>query len=188
MLLGGGIYMVLSGSGRPCLAPRSLDRLVGRRSSFTRRISTLYPNALAYRRSVAIDGECFGAADSRRAIADWVVPTRAATSACERPDSDLALSTSSRKANSSARSSYAFFTFGRANARALNCFRVLVMLHFPHPLSRDIEFLEWRLVCLLHELVQEDNSSADDRAKEHTRNSLRGFDPKFEQPATHRTS
>src|SRR5207247_927700 len=39
------------------------------------------------------------------------------------------LSTSSRKANSSARSSYAFFTLGRAKARVLNCFRVPVMWH-----------------------------------------------------------
>ena len=102
------------------------DHLEGR-SSLTRRTSNLYPRALAYRLSVAIDGECFGVDDSSRAIADCVVPTRAATSACERPDSVLALSTSSRKANSSSRSSYAFFTFGRARARALNCFRVLVI-------------------------------------------------------------
>ncbi len=121
---------------------RVLDRVVGRRSSFTSRTSSLYPKALAYRRSVAIDGECFAAADSRRAIADCVVPTRAATSACERPDSALALSTSSRRANSSARSSYAFFTFGRAKARALNCFRVLVRFHFLHSRLRGVDSLD----------------------------------------------
>ena len=64
--------------------------------------------ARAYRCKVKIEGECFGVPDSSRAIADCVVPTRAANSACVRPEA----------------------------ARALNCLNVLVnsdsrLLHDP---------------------------------------------------------
>jgi hypothetical protein len=32
--------------------------------------------------------------------------------------------------------------------------------------------------------MKDDNATVDDRAVEHPRNSLRGFDPEFEQAAT----
>ena len=61
------------------------------------------------------------------------------------------------------------------------------MFDILHALSRDLEFLERRFVRLLNELMQADNSSVDDRAIEHARNSLYCLNPKFEQPSAHRT-
>ena len=97
----GGLTSALKGARRYA---RPFERAVSPRS-LTSLISTRWPMARAYRCKVRIEGECFGVPDSSLAIADCVVPTRAANSACVKPEAARALSTSSINENSSASSS-----------------------------------------------------------------------------------
>jgi hypothetical protein len=54
------------------------------------------------------------------------------------------------------------------------------MFNFLHSLPSDFEFVRGCLVCLLDELVQEDNSPANECAIERPRDALCGFHAKFE--------
>jgi len=58
------------------------------------------------------------------------------------------------------------------------------MFHFLHSLPRNIELLGRCLLSLFHKLVKEYDAVVNYSAIKHTRNSLRGLDPKFEKPAT----
>lgn len=102
-------------------------------ASLTNLISRRHPRAWAYLCNVAREGECFPWPDSKRAIADCVVPIRFAASACVIPDSALAFKNSSRNENSPSRRSYSAFTSGRFNAFALSslCVSISYLLHPP---------------------------------------------------------
>src|SRR5450759_553058 len=166
------------------LYARPFERVVSPRS-LTSLISTRWPIARAYRCKVTIEGECLSLPDSSRAMADCVVPTRAANSACVRPEAARALSTSSINENSSASSSYAFLTSGRASARALNCLKVLVISDFLHPIPRNLELPFRSLFALLHELVKHHDLPPDHSAKEYACNSFSGLESQLEQPIAH---
>jgi hypothetical protein len=54
-------------------------------------------------------------------------------------------------------------------------------------LPRGLQLLWRRLVRLLHELVEKDDSPFNDRAIEHPGNSFGRLDPQLEEPTTHRS-
>jgi hypothetical protein len=99
----------------------------------TSRSSRRQPRACAYFCNVANDGEYFPLPDSKRAIADCVVPILSATSAWVTPAAARAFKNSSRMANSSSSRSYSALTSARLRERSLSslCVSIFDLLHPP---------------------------------------------------------
>ena len=152
-------------------------------SQATRRTKR-FPQALTYRRSVAIDGECLPVAKdrSRRATAGAWVPIRSATCACVRPAFCRAFSSaSSSVASSRSMRSTSARTPGRRISflTSWSCVCTFYLLHSRH---RDLAFARWRARALLDEAVQHDDSPSNKRAEENSRNSVDCLQPQFEEP------
>jgi Ca2+-binding RTX toxin-like protein len=212
ILLGGAGADRLYGEGQPTdLAGNDyLDGGAGNDTGnqierYTSRISSFFPHAAAYLRSVATEGDCLSLANeaSKRETAGGLVPMRSAICAWVKPDASRAVNSASSKANSSrsirstawrnAASFIQLFNISSCDTVAgtgdfcLAESKVLRMIHLLFTSSGNLQITLGRGLGFFNEAVQHHNAPLMCHTIKHTGNTIRTFQAQLKQPTTHRT-
>ena len=144
------------------------------------------PQASAYFRSVAMDGECLALAtpESMRDNAGGLVPMRRAISACDKPEASRARRSSSSSKNSGSSRSYSFFTSGSERSFFLKS-SWLNMTHLFHSTLGDGKFRTRRSVGLFDKTMQYDNAMSRCCTVKNSCYSLCAHKAQFKQAVFH---